>query len=45
MNARRHGLAALLEGILPEALSDRLSGIETERLRLHQERKLKETES
>jgi len=43
MNARRHGLAALLEGVLAEtsldveALSDRLSQIEAERLRLHQE--------
>jgi hypothetical protein len=43
MNARRHGLASLLEGTLPEtcrdveALSDRLSQIEDERLRLHQE--------
>ena len=43
MNGRRHGLASLLEGALPEtcldveALSDRLSQIETERLRLYQE--------
>jgi hypothetical protein len=43
MNACRHGLASLLEGALPatcldvEALSDRLSQIETERLRLYQE--------
>lgn len=43
MNARRHGLASLLEGRLPETcldvegLSDRLSKIETERLRLYQE--------
>ena len=43
MNARRHGLAALLQGVLSEtcldveALSDRLSQIEAERLRLHQE--------
>jgi len=43
MNARRHGLASLLEGALPETcldiegLSDRLSQIETERLRLYQE--------
>jgi hypothetical protein len=43
MNARRHGLASLLEGVLPdtsldlEALSDRLSQIEAERLRLYQE--------
>jgi hypothetical protein len=43
MNARRHGLAALLEGMFSEtclgveALSDRLSQIEAERLRLHQE--------
>jgi hypothetical protein len=43
MNARRHGLASLLEGALPEtsldveALSDRLSQIEAERLRLYQE--------
>jgi hypothetical protein len=43
MNARCHGLASLLEGALPEtcldveALSDRLSQIETERLRLYQE--------
>jgi hypothetical protein len=43
MNARRHGLASLLEGKLPETyldvegLSDRLSKIETERLRLYQE--------
>jgi hypothetical protein len=42
MNARRHGLASLLEGAPPEtcldleALSERLSQIETERLRLHQ---------
>jgi hypothetical protein len=42
MNARRHGLASLLEGVLPEtcldveALSGRLSQIEAERLRLHQ---------
>jgi hypothetical protein len=50
MNARRHGLASLLEGVLPEicldveALSDRLSQIEAERLRLHQkiEQALKE---
>jgi hypothetical protein len=41
MNARCHGLASLLEGALPEtcldveALSDRLSQIETERLRLY----------
>jgi len=43
INARRHGLASLPEGALPEtcldveALSDRLSQIETERLRLYQE--------
>lgn len=43
MNARRHGLASLLEGASPEtcldleALSERLSQIETERLRLYQE--------
>jgi hypothetical protein len=43
MNARRHGLTSLLEGALPEtcldveALSDRLSQIEIEKLRLHQE--------
>jgi hypothetical protein len=43
MNARRHGLASLLEDMLPEpcldleALSDRLSQIEAERLRLFQE--------
>jgi RNA polymerase-interacting CarD/CdnL/TRCF family regulator len=43
MNARRHGLASLLEGASPEtcldleALSDRLSRIEIERLRLYQE--------
>jgi hypothetical protein len=43
MNARRHGLASLLEGALPETsldvegLSDRLSQIETERLRLYRE--------
>ena len=42
MNARRHGLASLVEGVLPEtcldveALSGRLSQIEAERLRLHQ---------
>jgi len=42
MNARRHGLASFLEGASPEtcldleALSERLSQIETERLRLHQ---------
>jgi RNA polymerase-interacting CarD/CdnL/TRCF family regulator len=42
-NARRHGLASLLGGASPEtcldleALSDRLSQIETERLRLYQE--------
>jgi hypothetical protein len=41
MNARRHGLASLLEGVLSEtcldveALSGRLSQIEAERLRLH----------
>jgi hypothetical protein len=43
MNARRHGLASLLEAGLPEtcldleALSDRLSQIEIERLRLYQD--------
>jgi hypothetical protein len=43
MNARRHGLASFLEGMLPEtcldveALSDRLSQIEAERLRLYEE--------
>jgi hypothetical protein len=43
MNARRHGLASLLEGALPETaldvetLSDRLSQIEAERLQLYQE--------
>jgi len=43
MNARRHGLAALLEGVFAErwlgvqALSDRLSQIEAARLRLHRE--------
>lgn len=43
LNARRHGLASLLEEASPEtcldleALSDRLSRIEIERLRLYQE--------
>jgi hypothetical protein len=43
MNARRHGLASLLEGTFTEtsldveALSDRLFQIESERLRLYEE--------
>lgn len=42
MNARRHGLASLLEGVMPEtsmdveAPAERLSEIESERLRLYQ---------